>query len=60
MKHAQLVIQSYDYTNMFDSISLDITISDLYDSGVEDDMLVLLDAVNRNMKITVSTCYGYT
>ena len=34
MKHAQLVIQSFDFTQMFDSMSLDITISDLYDNGL--------------------------
>ena len=35
---------------MFDSMSLDTTISDLYDCGVNDDLLFLLDAVNRNMR----------
>ena len=60
MKHAQLVVQSFDFTQMFDSMSLDITISDLYDGGVCDDLLVLLDAANRNIKMTVNTFYGPT
>ena len=33
-KNAQLVIQSYDNTQMFDSMSLDITMSDLYDTAL--------------------------
>ena len=45
---------------MFDSMSLDITISDLYDNGVKDDLLKLLYEVNINMKISVNTPYGLT
>ena len=59
-KHAKLVVQSFDFTQMLDSMTLDITISDLYDYGVSDDLLVLLDAVNRNVKMTVNTFYGPT
>ena len=59
-KNAQLVMQSYDYTQMYDSMSLDITISDLYDNGVKDDLLKLLYEVNKNMKISVNTPYGLT
>ena len=32
----------------------------MYDCAVIDDRLYLLDAVNRNMKITVNTWYGTT
>ena len=59
-KKAKLVIQSYDYTQMFDSMILSITISDIYDCGLQDDLLVLLYEANRNMKMSVSTCYGVT
>ena len=59
-KHAQIVVQSYDYTQMYDSMSLSITMSDLYDYGVQDDLLVLLNEVNRNMKISINTSYGLT
>ena len=59
-KHAQLVVQSYDYTQMYDSMSLNITMSDLFDYGVQDDLLILLDEVNRNMNISINTSYGLT
>ena len=52
-KHAQLVMQSFDYTQMFDSMCLSITMSDMYDCGVTDDLLVLL-----HMTISVNTWYG--
>ena len=45
-KDAQLVMQSFDYTQMFDYMSLSITMSNMYDSGVSDDFLVLLYEVN--------------
>ena len=45
---------------MYDSMSLSITMSDLYDSGVQDDLLVLLNKVNKNMKISINTKYGLT
>ena len=43
VKLAQLVLQSWDFSQMFDSMVLDTTISDLYDHGADDDLLVLLD-----------------
>ena len=52
--------QSFDYTQMFDSMSLNTTISDLYDYGVKNDLLVLLNEVNKNVTISVNTCYGVT
>ena len=60
IKHAQLVMQSFDYTQMFDSMCLSITMSDMYDCGVTDDLLVLLHEVNKNMSISVNTFYGLT
>ena len=59
-KPAKIVVQSYDYTQMYDSMSLSITMSDLYDSGVQDDLLVLLSEVNKNMKMSINTSYGLT
>ena len=53
-------MQSYDYTQMFDSMSLSITISDLFDCGLTDDLLVLLNEVNKDIIMSVSTCYGLT
>ena len=45
---------------MYDSMSLDIIISDLYDSLVKDDLVVLLYEANINMKMSVSTVNGHT
>ena len=45
---------------MNDSMSLSITMSDLYDSGVQDDLIVLLNEVNKNIKISINTSYGLT
>ena len=59
-KKSKLVFQSYDFTQMFDSMSLDIIISDIYDCGVKDDLLVLLYEANKNIHMSVSTCYGLT
>ena len=59
-KHVNLVIQSFDYTQMFDLMSLDITISDIYDCGVQNDLLLLMYESNRNVKMSVNTCYGLT
>ena len=55
-KHVQLVMQSYDFSQMFDSMSLSITISDLYDCGLTDDLLVLLNEVNKDITMSVTTC----
>ena len=54
-KHAQIVMKSYDYSQMFDSMSLSITISDLFDCGIQDDLLVLLNEVNKDITMSVNT-----
>ena len=60
VKLAQLVLQSWDFSQMFDSMVLDTTISDLYDHGADDDLLVLLDQLNRDISMSVNTFYGST
>ena len=60
VKLAQLVLQSWDFSQMFDSMCLDTTISDFYDYGAKNDLLVLLDKLNRNLSISVNTLYGCT
>ena len=45
---------------MFDSKCLDTTISDFYDYGAKNDLLVLLEKLNRNLSISVNTLYGCT
>ena len=42
-----VTLQIYDYTQMFDSMSLEESISDLYDSGIKDDTLSLLYNANK-------------
>ena len=60
VKLAQLVLQSWDFTKMFDSMCLDTAVSDKYDHGADDDLLCLLDELNRNITISVNTFYGST
>ena len=60
VKLAQLVLQSWDFTQMFDSMSLNIAISDFYDHGANDDLHILLDKLNKNIPISVNTSYGCT
>ena len=45
-----LTLQIYDYQQMFDSMDLEIAISDLFDSGIQDDYLVLIYDANQNIK----------
>ena len=45
---------------MFDSMVLHTTISDLYDHGAYDDLLVLLDQLNTDISMSVNTFYGST
>ena len=46
-KSVELLMQSYNYMKMYDSMSLNITMSDLYDNGVKDDLLKLLYEVKK-------------
>ena len=39
-KKKPVLIQIYDYSQMFDSINLQEAISDMYDAGIEDDYLL--------------------
>ena len=59
-KNKSVTLQIFDYTQMFDSMVLKETISDLYDSGIKDDTLTLLYEANRNVKVRVKTPYGLT
>ena len=59
-RHVQLVEKSFDYKQMFDSMSLDTTITDMYDRGLNDDTLVLLKEANTNISMSVNTSFGKT
>ena len=59
-KNKSVTLQIFDYTQMFDSMVLKETISDLYDSGIKDDTLTLLYEANQNVKVRVKTPFGLT
>ena len=53
-----VTLQVYDYTQMFDSMDLEESVGDLFDSGVKDDTLALLYNANTNIKVRVKTPAG--
>ena len=55
-----VLLQIYDYAQMFDSINLQQALSDLYDAGVKDDTLVLLHEANKDIHMAVKTPSGLT
>ena len=55
-----IVIQQYDFAQMFDGMKLHEALSDLYDAGVEDDTLHLLATANTNVEVRVKTPFGFT
>ena len=55
-----VVLQIYDYQQMFDSIDLELALSDIYDAGVDDDTLVLLHQANQEIDMAVKTPNGLT
>jgi hypothetical protein len=59
-KMKPVILQIYDYAQMFDSIDLEQAISDIYDAGVKDDTLVLLHKANEEIHMAVKTTSGLT
>ena len=59
-KKKPIVLQIYDYAQMFDSISLEQALSDIYDAGVDDDTLTLLHQANKEIHMSVKTPNGLT
>ena len=53
-----VVLQSYDYAQMFDSINLEKAVNDIYDAGLQDNNLVLLNEANKNVNMAVNTPSG--
>ena len=53
-----VLLQIYDFKQMFDAINLKEAIGDIYDAGVDDDHLSLLYHANRDVKMSVSTSSG--
>ena len=58
-KHAKpAVFGIYDYSQMFDSINLQQSISDIYEAGLKDDNLSLLYQANKEIYMAVNTTDG--
>ena len=55
-----IVIQFYDYCQMFDSINLQEAISDIYDLGLDNDTLDLIYKSNSEISMAVKTTHGLT
>ena len=59
-KNNPVLLQIYDYQQMFDSIDLEEALSDIYDTGVDDDTLALLYQANKEIHMAVKTPGGLT
>jgi hypothetical protein len=57
-KMKPVLLQFYDYSQMFDSINLQEAISDIYDTGVDDENLQLLYNANQEINMAVKTANG--
>ena len=55
-----VLYQFYDYSQMFDAINLQEAISDIYDTGVDDENMVLLYDANKEINMAVKTANGLT
>ena len=55
-----VLLQIYDYAQMFDSINLREALSDIYNAGVNDDSLSLLYQANSKVHVAVKTPTGLT
>ena len=59
-KKKPVLLQIYDYRQMFDAINLEQALSDLFDAGVDDDNLALLYRANKEIDMAVNTPSGLT
>ena len=60
-KNHPILLQIYDYAQMFDSIDLQEALSDIYENGVDDDdTLHLLHEANKEIHMSVKTPHGLT
>ena len=57
-KKKSVLLQIYDYAQMFDSINLKQAISDVYETGLKDDNLSLVYKANREIFMAVNTPDG--
>ena len=59
-KKKPIILQIYDFAQMFDSINLKDAISDIYDYGLDDDNLGLIYKANSEVHMAVKTPGGLT
>ena len=59
-KKHPVLLQIYDYRQMFDAIYLEEAINDIYDAGCIDDNSSLLYKANKEVSVRVNTPYGQT
>ena len=59
-KKSPIDIQIFDYKQCFDSLWLQESLNDIYESGVQDDKLALLYNINTHVKVAVKTPVGIT
>ena len=58
VKKKPVVIQQYDYQQMFDSMEASEACGDMYSYGVNDDHLKLIHEANKKIVINVTTPQG--
>eukprot|EP00092_Neocalanus_flemingeri_P018346 GFUD01019855.1.p1 GENE.GFUD01019855.1~~GFUD01019855.1.p1 ORF type:complete len:188 (-),score=16.48 GFUD01019855.1:408-971(-) len=58
-KMKPVVFQFYDYAQMFDSINLEEAISDIFDTGVEDENLNLIYNANKVTRSGATVIWSY-
>ena len=59
-KRSPILLQIYDYRQMFDSLGLKEALSDIFDVGLDDDNLNLLYEANKDVHMAVKTANGMT
>ena len=59
-KKKPLVLQVYDFAQMFDSINLKEALNDIFDYGLNDDYLALIYRANERVHMAVKTRGGLT
>ena len=59
-KNKPVVLQIYDYAQMFDSINLEEAINDIYNAGLDDENLALIFKANEEIHMAVKTPGGLT
>ena len=57
-KKSPVILQVYDYSQMFDGIKLEEALSDIFDVGVQDENLGLLYKDNKTVHMAVKTSSG--